>query len=494
MTVFDLAIIGGGINGCGIARDASGRGLRVLLCEQGDLGGATSSASTKLIHGGLRYLEHYAFRLVREALTERGVLLGNAPHLIRPMRFVLPHHADLRPWWMLRAGLFIYDHLGGRNLPPTRTVELSKDAAGAPLKPDFRRAFEYSDAAVDDARLVILNALDAREKGADIRPRTRCIEARREGALWRVVLERNGQRETLSARALVNAAGPWAGEVRARVAGDGEPAHIRLVKGSHIVVPRLFGHDRAYIFQHGDGRVIFAIPYEHDFTLIGTTDLDFRGDPASPAITESETAYLCRAVSEYFRDPVTPDMVRWSYAGVRSLYDDGASNAQDATRDYVLDLDDPPGEAPALHIYGGKITTYRKLAEAALKALKTKGKPWTADVPLPGGDLAPDGIPDEVRRLLADYPFLSSATALRLVRAYGTRARHVVGSPEDAAVPGGSFGGGLHASEVRYLMRHEWAQTPEDILWRRTKLGLRINEIDTESLARFMAGQREETA
>ncbi|MCB1489830.1 MAG: glycerol-3-phosphate dehydrogenase, partial [Bauldia sp.] len=357
---YDLAVIGGGVNGCGIARDAQGRGLRVFLAEMADLASATSSASTKLIHGGLRYLEFHEFRLVREALAEREVLLASAPHIIWPMRFVLPYHDGLRPWPVIRFGLFVYDHLGGRRiLPPTRSVDLANDAVGIGLKRKYRRAFEYSDCRVDDARLVVLNARDAADRGAEIRTRTRCIAARREGAAWWLTLKdlRDGRRFVISARGLVNAAGPWVSEVLTGVAGLDAPARDRLVKGSHIVVDRIFDHDRAYIFQNADGRICFAIPYEGGFTLIGTTDEEFGGDPATAAISEPEIDYLLGAVSEYLEKPIARSDIRWSYAGVRPLYDDGASKAQETTRDYVLTLDRPGDDAPLLSVFGGKITT-----------------------------------------------------------------------------------------------------------------------------------------
>src|SRR5947209_16142207 len=369
--VYDLAIIGGGINGCGIARDAAGRGLSVLLAEQGDLAGATSSASTKLIHGGLRYLEHYEFRLVREALIEREVLLKAAPHIIRPLRFVLPHHRGLRPWPILRLGLFLYDHLGGRKiLPPTRSLDLSRDPAGTPLKPEFVRAFEYSDCFVDDARLVVLNARDAADKGAEIRTRTRATEIRQADGIWTVgmVDTLTGARSQVQARALVNAGGPWVEDVLGRGAGVNAKAKVRLVQGSHIVVRKLYDHDRAYMFQNADGRIIFVIPYQDDFTLIGTTDRDYDGDPSKVKATAEEIQYLCAAASEYLAKAVTPDDVVWTYSGVRPLYDDGASEAKAATRDYVFELD-TPGGVPLLSIYGGKITTYRRLAEEALERL-----------------------------------------------------------------------------------------------------------------------------
>jgi glycerol-3-phosphate dehydrogenase len=469
---FDLAIIGGGINGCGIARDATGRGLSVLLTEQGDLAGGTSSASTKLIHGGLRYLEHFAFRLVHEALAEREVLLRAAPHLIRPLRFVLPYHAGLRPRWMIRLGLLLYDRLGGREiLPGTRVLDLRTDPAGAPLRREFTRGFEYSDCLADDARLVVLNACDAAARGAEIRTRTRCVAARVVDGLWHVTLE-GGLIE--AARVLVNAAGPHAVTVSRDVVGRAEPRPIRLVKGSHIVVPRLHTHDRAYTFQNADGRVCFAIPYQDDFTLIGTTDEDFRGDPREAASTPAEESYLCDAVSAYLHRPVEPSHIVWRYAGVRPLLDQGAGKAQDATRDYVLELESPA----LLSVFGGKITTYRRLAEAAMAKLARffpgMGGAWTAASALPGGDFPWNGI-DQVRCALARrYPFLSPATTRRLVGAYGTRADDLLGDARRAEDMGHCFGAGLTEREVDWMSRNEWAGTTDDVLWRRSKLGLRM--------------------
>ncbi|WP_240756705.1 glycerol-3-phosphate dehydrogenase [Roseicella aquatilis] len=493
--VQDLLVIGGGVNGCGIARDAAGRGLSVTLAEKGDLASATSSASTKLIHGGLRYLEYREFRLVREALIEREVLLRAAPHIVWPLRFVLPHHAGLRPWPLLRLGLFLYDHLGGRRiLPPTRALDLRRDPAGEPLKPEYRRGFEYSDCWVEDARLVVLNARDAADRGATVLTRTRCTAARREAGLWRATLrdEASGTVREVAARALVNAAGPWVAEVLGGVAGQNGPARVRLVKGSHIVTRRLFAHDRSYIFQNADGRICFAIPYEDDFTLIGTTDEEFAGDPASAAISEGETGYLCRAVGDYLRRPVTRDDVVWSYAGVRPLYDDGASRAQEATRDYVLTLDAREGEAPLLSVFGGKITTYRRLAEAALARLGPhlpglRG-PWTAGAALPGGDFPWDGAPALAAQLRARFPFLPPVLARRLVRHYGTRAAAMLGDARGIADLGRDFGAGLTAREVDWQVREEWAREPADILWRRSKLGLRIDAAGQAALAGYLAG------
>jgi glycerol-3-phosphate dehydrogenase len=490
---FDLAIIGGGVNGCGIARDAAGRGASVVLFEQSDLASGTSSASTKLIHGGLRYLEHYEFRLVREALMEREVLWRLAPHIIWPLRFVLPHHAGLRPAWLLRIGLFLYDHLGGRRLlPPTRSLDLRTDPAGAPLKEGFRSAFEYSDCWVEDSRLVVLNARDAADRGASIRTRTRVISAERGADGWRVDAQReDGTRESVRAKVLVNAAGPWVGSVLTDVLGTEAPAPVRLVQGSHVVVPRLHEHDRCYIFQNADGRIVFAIPYERDFTLIGTTDRDYRGDPAAVAATDEEVGYLCAAAGEYFRTPVVPAEVVWSYSGVRPLYDDGASSAQEATRDYVLHLDASDDRAALLSIYGGKITTYRRLAEAALEKLSrhlpVAGAPaWTATAPLPGGDFPVNGYDGLVAETLVRHPHLPRSLAARLVRAYGTKVERLVAGASSLVDLGQAFGADLTEAEVRYLMADEWATRADDVLWRRSKLGLRLSDPQAAALDAFM--------
>lgn len=493
--IYDLAIIGGGVNGCGIARDASGRGASVILFEQNDLASATSSASTKLIHGGLRYLEHYEFRLVREALMEREVLWRLAPHIIWPLRFVLPHHRGLRPAWLLRLGLFLYDYIGGRKLlPPTRTLDLAQDEAGKPLKGEDRKAFEYSDCWVEDARLVVLNAADAAERGAEIRTRSKVIAADRDGDLWRVTTESQGERQTIRAKALVNAAGPWVGDVLGGVVRSNTQAAIRMVQGSHIVVPRLYAHERCYIFQNSDGRIIFAIPYERDFTLIGTTDRDYRGNPAEVAATPEEVSYLCAAASEYFARPVTPDSVVWTYSGVRPLYDDGASKAQEATRDYVLTLDAPAGAAPLLSVFGGKITTYRRLAEAAIEKLSPHaswaGKPrWTRSGTLPGGDFPVQGYDALVAEIAAAHPWLARATAARLVRAYGTKSRDILAGAQNQADLGRCFGADLYEREVAYLMRAEWALRGDDVLWRRTKLGLRLAPAERQALDDYMVAQ-----
>lgn len=499
--IFDLAVIGGGINGCGIARDAAGRGAKVVLFEQGDLASATSSASTKLIHGGLRYLEHYEFRLVREALMEREVMWRLAPHIVWPLRFVLPHHRGLRPWWFLRLGLFLYDHLGGRRLlPGTRTLDLTRSEAGKPLKPLFTRAFEYSDCWVEDSRLVVLNARDAAERGAAIRPRTRVTSAQREGDRWAItVCGPAGTAETIEARALVNAAGPWVGEVLGGVVRSNTRAAVRLVQGSHIVVPRLFDHDRCYIFQNADNRIVFAIPYEQDFTLIGTTDNDYKGDPAAAHASEEEIAYLCAAASEYLRKPVQRQDVVWTYSGVRPLYDDGASKAQEATRDYVLTLDAPAGAPALLSVFGGKITTYRKLAEAALEKLQghlaAASRPaWTSTQPLPGGDFPPTGFDAAVAASRSARPWLDARLARRLVRAYGTRAERILAGATALSDLGPVFGADLTGAEVAYLMDEEWATTADDVLWRRSKLGLHFVPEQRAVLARYMAGISAEVA
>ncbi len=499
MPTFDIAIIGGGINGCGIARDAAGRGYSVFLCEMNDLANGTSSWSTKLIHGGLRYLEYYEFRLVREALIEREIIWRIAPHIVHPLRFVLPHHGGLRPAWLLRLGLFLYDHIGGRKLlPPTRSLDLTSDEAGKPLAPGrFKRGFEYSDCSVDDARLVVLNARDAADRGATIRTRSRAVQIRQVGGGWQITTQSTvtGEREIVSAKVLVNAAGPWVETVLACGAGVNARAKVRLVQGSHIVVPKLYDHDRAYMFQNSDGRIVFAIPYRDQFTLIGTTDRDYEGDPAEVKATPEEIAYLCESVSAYFARPVEPQDIVWSFAGVRPLYDDGASEAKAATREYVFELD-TPGGAPLLSIYGGKITTYRRLAEEALERLSTYlpdarlGQGWTASSPLPGGDLDVSAIPALTADLLRSYPFLSQPHASRLAHAYGTCATKILGAAASMEDLGRSFGASLTESEVNYLVTDEWACTAEDIVWRRSKLGLRLSSAEIIALDEWLRRTR----
>jgi glycerol-3-phosphate dehydrogenase len=491
--VLDIAIIGGGINGAGIARDAAGRGHRVALFEMNDLASATSQWSTKLIHGGLRYLEHYAFRLVREALQEREVLLRIAPHIIRPIRFVLPHHAGLRPYWLIRLGLMIYDRLGGRiSLPLTRALDLSRDEAGTPLKAGFTRALEYSDAQVDDSRLVVLNAMDAAERGAGIHVGMKIVSARREGGLWRLVAAaHDGRAREFRARCLINAAGPWVAEVIRDITQTPLPARVRKVQGSHIVTRRLFAHERAYIFQNRDGRIVFAIPWQGEFTLIGTTDRDYEGEPEDVAASDEEVAYLCGAVSEYLRVAVTPQDVVWRYSGVRPLYDDGASAAQEATRDYVLKLD---GEgAPLLSVFGGKITTYRRLAEEALELVEPllgagseNPAGWTATAPLPGGDLGKAGPEGCLRELLRLHPWLHALVAAGLVDRHGSRAFAILEGAKAEADLGEDFGAGLTAREVAHMMDHEWAREPEDVLWRRSRLGLVLDDAARTRLALWM--------
>ncbi|MGU3398992.1 glycerol-3-phosphate dehydrogenase [Brucellaceae bacterium D45D] len=492
---FDIFVIGGGINGCGIARDATGRGFSVFLAEMNDLASGTSSRATKLIHGGLRYLEHYEFRLVREALMEREVLWANAPHIIHPMRFILPYHkGGVRPAWLLRLGLFLYDHLGGRKkLAPTKTLDMRTDPAAKPLKQLFTKAFEYSDCWVDDARFVALTARDAVDRGAELRTRTSVVAARRDRDGWTVTVEdtATGQREEIHARLLVNAAGPWADRIVQGVEGDRQLHNVRLVQGSHIVVRQKFEGPRAYFFQNNDGRIIFAIPYEDDFTLIGTTDQDYTGEPDKVAITEAETDYLCAAASEYFARPVRREDIVWTYSGVRPLYDDGASKAQEATRDYVLKDDAPEGLAPLLNVFGGKLTTARRLAEHMLEKIEhhlgKKGAPWTHDAALPGGDFREVDFERELQKLNAAYPFLSASHARRLFRLYGTRVKMMLGQATSLEDLGRHFGADLYEAEVRYLVAHEWARSADDILWRRTKLGLRLNDEQIAALQAFMA-------
>lgn len=511
--VCDVFIIGGGINGCGIARDAAGRGLSVTLAEMNDLASATSSASTKLFHGGLRYLEFFEFRLVREALREREVLLRAMPHISWPMRFVLPYSGDMRfesdtptsrlmtlfmPWmkgrrpaWLIRLGLFLYDNLGGREiLPGTRSIRLQGTPEGAPLEDRFERAFEYSDCWVQDSRLVVLNARDAAERGARILPRTRVVSARREADLWHVHLRRaDGSEETVRARTLVNAGGPWVSEVIHNTLKINSSENIRLVRGSHIVTRRLFDHDKCYFFQGTDGRIIFAIPYEDDFTLIGTTDNDHPDPDVAPVCTPEEADYLRAFANGYFKTDIRAEDIVWTYSGVRPLYDDGASSATAATREYVLSLD--TAGAPLLSVFGGKITTYRKLAEAAMARILpffpgTSGE-WTARATLPGGDFPVDGAPDLAEGLRHDYPFLTEQWARRLVRTYGTEARAFLGTATSAADLGQDFGATLTAAEVDWLKAREWAQTAEDLLWRRTKLGLHLGSDAAARLEAYLS-------
>ncbi len=510
--IFDLFVIGGGINGCGIARDAVGRGYSVCLAEMNDLASATSSASTKLFHGGLRYLEYFEFRLVREALIERETLLRAMPHISWPMRFVLPFTEDMRfeastptsrilslvmPWmrgrrpaWLIRLGLFLYDHLANlKLLPGTRTLDLTVDPAGRPLKSIFRKAFEYSDCWVQDSRLVVLNARDAQARGARIILRARVVSARQSDGLWSVQLEDAKGVRVIRARMLVNAGGPWVGDIIHEVAHLRSDEGVRLVRGSHIVTRRLFDHDKCYFFQGEDGRIIFAIPYETDFTLIGTTDADHEDISVAPVCTEAERDYLCSFASKYFERPVTPADIVWTYSGVRPLYDDGKSSATAATRDYTLKIDVGAG-APILHVFGGKITTYRRLAEGALEkigaAIGPKGRPWTAEASLPGGDFPVDGVSELISCLRSRYPFLSDFLACRMVRSYGTDAERILGEAQTVADLGRDFGATLTEREVKWLMDKEFAQTAEDLIWRRSKLGLRMTAEEVASLDAWM--------
>jgi glycerol-3-phosphate dehydrogenase len=493
MADFDLAIIGGGINGTGLARDAAGRGLSVLLVEMNDLASGTSSASSKLIHGGLRYLEHSAFRLVREALNEREILMRMAPHVVRPLRFMLPPLPGLRSPLLLRFGLFLYDVLGARKLlPASQTVDLTHHVVGNPLKREFQYGFEYSDCRVDDSRLVVLNALDAAEHGAVIRTRTRCTRVERRQD-WELVLSARGRRDVKTARVLVNAAGPWIGEIAETVIRQPLPRPVRLIKGSHIVLRRRFEHDYGYILEVPDRRVVFALPFADDFTLIGTTDENFVGDLNSPAPDSEEIKYLCDAVNLYFRESITPDELVWSYAGVRALYDDGADKPEDVTRDYELVLDQRDGEAPLLTVYGGKITTHRKLAEHAMARIGHYFEalpPWTAGSRLPGGEFAPDDFDAQVEEVMRRWPFLGKQHARRLLHAYGLRLERFLKDAQRLEDLGPCFAGDLTGAEVRYLVENEWAQSADDVLWRRSKLGLKATPEDCAEIERFIASLR----
>lgn len=483
-TLHDVIVVGGGVNGCGIAMDAAGRGLKVLLCEAQDLASATSSRSSKLIHGGLRYLEFYEFRLVREALAEREALLRNAPHIMWPLRFCLPHRPHLRPAWMIRIGLFLYDHLAKRELlPPSRGLRFGADS---PLVPQIERGFEYSDGWVDDARLVVLCAMAAREHGADVRTRSRCVQAQRVDDLWHVTLQNGETGETSlhRCRSLVNAAGPWVSRLFTEALQRPAPKQIRMVKGSHIVVRRMDIGDQAYILQNQDGRIVFVIPYEEDFSLIGTTDVDYQGDPSAVSISTEETNYLLDVIRDHFRQSLSTGDIVWAFSGVRPLMDDESATAQKASRDYSFELDAEPGSAPLLSVFGGKITTYRKLAEAAVDSLMpffpTAGPAWTRHARLPGGDFSDHTqLGDALAR---QFPWLPERLRRRWVRTYGTLSLQLLEDCDALTDLGEHFGMGLHAREVEYLVSQEWARTVEDILWRRTKLGLHLAHIDTQAL------------
>lgn len=491
--VYDLFVIGGGINGTGIAADAAGRGLSVMLCEQGDLAGATSSASSKLVHGGLRYLEHYEFRLVKEALAERETLLSIAPHLVWPLRFTLPHRPHLRPAWMIRSGLFLYDYLASRvTLPSSKGVRFSSNS---PLQGNMNKGFEYSDCWVDDARLVIHNALAAQQHHARIATRTRCISAVRlpEQNVWQIICEQlaTGQRETIYARAVVNAAGPWVNKVFDQTLTEQKAPHgIRLIKGSHIVVKRFHEHDGAFILQNTDRRIVFVLPFQDDFSLIGTTDQEYAGDPAHVKIDQGEIDYLLKVVNEHFVSQLTQADIVHDYSGVRPLCDDESNDPSAITRDYTLELDSHDNSLPLLSIYGGKITTYRKLAESALHKLQpffpTMGDSWTAKQPLIGASTQYDSL-DKIRDLLEQsYPHLPAKLLKRFSQSYGLLGLQLLGSTQQLSDLGICFGADLHQQEVDYLMQHEWAQTTDDILWRRTKLGLRLTAPQVEQLAYYM--------
>lgn len=491
--IYDLLIVGGGVNGAGIARDAVGRGASVLLVEQDDLASYTSSSSTKLIHGGLRYLEYYEFRLVREALMERERLLKMAPHIMWPLRFVLPHSKLVRPAWMLKAGLFLYDHLASNmTLPKSRGIDFRTHSSGVALKPEYTKGFVYSDGWVQDSRLVVLNAMDAAERGADVRTRTRLIAANRANGVWEATLEdrATGKTTTVRAKALVNAAGPWVARLLADTLKIPNSKSVRLVKGSHIIVPRVYEGPQAYIFQNPDKRIVFAIPYEQKFTLIGTTDIPWKQEPGKVNIAPDEVTYLCESVNRYLNVQVKESDVVWSYAGLRPLYDDASANASAVTRDYVLDLDTQDG-APLLSIFGGKITTYRKLAEHALEKLApvlpaVGGESWTAQEVLPGGDLGDGGFDQALARLRRTAPWLPEGLAWRLMRNYGSRTYEIIGEANSMQDMGEVLGGDLTSREVDYLISREWARTAEDVLWRRSKLGLHLSDAEKANVEAYV--------
>jgi glycerol-3-phosphate dehydrogenase len=490
--IADILVIGGGINGAGIARDAAGRGLNVVLCEKDDLAQHTSSSSTKLIHGGLRYLEYYDFLLVRHALQEREILLNSAPHIIWPLRFILPHHKALRPRWLIRLGLFLYDHIGGRKiLPGSWGVDLRKHVSGEALKTEYTHAFEYSDCWVQDARLVVLNARDAKLRGASILTRTMCTALERKQDHWIATIEdrRDNSSRKLQVRAVVNASGPWVKKTLDLDITTDTENDVRLVKGSHIVVPRIFNHDYPYIFQHADGRVMFAIPYEHDFTLIGTTDIEISGDPNQVAIDDAEITYLCDAVNGYLKVPVSPQDVIWSYSGVRPLFDDESKNASKVTRDYVLQLDDKG--PPILSVFGGKITTFRKLSEQVVdmlqKPLNFASSSWTAGASLPGGDMENATFEIFLEQCKHRFSWLDGSVLQHYARNYGTEIDVLLEGRSRMADLGEDLGGNLYECEVDYLITHEWAEQAEDILWRRTKKGLRITEGGEQRLQTYLS-------
>ncbi len=496
--IFDLAIVGGGINGAGLAADAAGRGLKVVLFEKGDLAGGTSSASSKLIHGGLRYLEHFEFRLVREALAEREVLLARAPHLIRPLRFVIPHGRGMRPRVMLRAGLFLYDHLAKRKrLPSSEALDLARDPAGRPLRPEFRHGFSYFDCWVDDARLVTTLAIDAAQRGAVIHTRTPVTKLSQEGGVWRVAAGAGASASTVEARAVINAAGPWCAEVAGLIDPAKDVPKLRLVRGSHIVVPRIRGAEDAYLLQSRDGRVVFALPFEGQFTLIGTTDFPVATPDEGFTPSEAEELYLLETAARFFSRPIERSAIVWRFAGVRPLVEDGARKAAAVSRDYRLDLVAEEARAPLLNIIGGKITTFRRLAEAALTRLAPFlpgiRRTWTEDAPLPGGDFGANGLSSYCADLGRRFAGIDQGTLLRLARLYGTRAERILANAKTESDLGEALGGGLTEREVAYLRDYEWARMPDDVLWRRTKIGLHLQGADLdvakEKIARILAAR-----
>lgn len=497
---YDVVVVGGGINGAGIARDAAGRGLNVLLCEQGDLANYTSSASTKLVHGGLRYLEYYEFRLVQKALAEREVLMRIAPHIIWPLRFVMPHVKELRPAWMIRMGLFLYDHLGGRKkLEGSKGINLQTHYAGMPLDDSLHKGFRYSDCWVQDSRLVVLNCMDVRSRGGRVLPRTRCTGAERRDKDWSVELTDTATGETWSVqtRSVINAAGPWVAKFLGEAMQRSDNKDVHLVKGSHIVVPAMFSHEDAYLFQNNDGRVIFAIPYEQHFTLIGTTDVGYEGNPAEAKASDEEIQYLCDAVNRYFKKTTTPEDVVWTYSGVRALYDESdEQNVSAVSRDYSLDLDKTA--APLLSVFGGKITTYRTLAREAVDRiaplLDAPITDWTGDEALPGGDIPNGDFDAYLNRMRAAYSWLPVDTAWRLVRNYGTGAEDLLGTAASVVDLGAHFGADLYEAELKYLADNEWAMTAEDAIWRRSKLGLMLSPTEREQVAAWFAGQNKQRA
>lgn len=494
---YDIAVIGGGVNGCGVARDAAGRGLSVLLLEQGDLAAATSSSSSKLIHGGLRYLEHFEFGLVRESLKERDIVFNITPHISRPLRFVFPHNPAMRPMWMIRIGLFLYDYLGGRAFPRSRRIpDFRDDEAGRLLKPEFTEAFEYYDCWTDDSRLVILTARDAARRGARVMTRTRCTRAASEGGIWTVETEdsRSGNRETFRARRLVNATGPWVSSFLSTVLESElvppERTTTRNVKGSHLVVKKWFHHDRAYILQNTDERIVFVLPFEDDYVLVGTTDVDYDGDPGSVDITGDEQRYLRACIHGYFNHEIQDSEIVGGYAGVRPLYDDGSKKAQETTRDTLIKYSTTPDGAGLLNIFGGKLTTFRHLAEDVLREIGRHtggmGSPWTAGAPLPGGDFEPHRRDELMAACVERYPFVPESVATRWFRSYGLDTEAVTGGATTISDLGRDFGGGLFEVEVTWMVEKEWAQTLEDILWRRSKLGLKAENIETTALEQWL--------